>query len=424
MEIIIIVILTLLNAVFALSEIALVSAKRHSIEELASQDNSRAKIVLKLMDDPENFLSSVQVGITLIGVVAGAYGAAQLVDDVEPLIANIGFLAGSSTEIAFVLIIALITYFSIVVGELIPKTIALTNPEKIALIFGPIINVFSKFAYPLVKLLSGSTKLFLRLIGIKEANNSDVSSDELVQMLKTASRQGVIQKDESLMHQNIFMFSEQRAKGLKTHRSEVEWINLNDDFETITDQIKNSPYSKFPVCKKNVDNIVGLLTAKDFFEYADQGTDLAKVLKDPIFIPEMMSAIDVLRLFKKKKEYLGFVVDEYGSFEGILTLHDLIESIVGDLPDAEEDGEHEFILREDGSVLVSGSAEVDDLNVFLKTELVSIEPENYMTLAGFIIYHLGRLPETGEHFEYNGYKFEVVDTDGTRIDKLIIKALG
>lgn len=415
--------LTLLNGVFALSEIALVSVKRHVIQQKAEEGHKRAAIVLKLLNNPESFLSSVQVGITLIGIVAGAYGAVELVDNVEPFFQNISFISQFSHELAFVVIISFITYFSIVLGELIPKSIALNNPEKIALNFGPFVHFFSYLTYPLIKLLSFSTLIVLKILRIEDNKADKISGEELVQMLKMADNQGVIEKEESMMHQNIFTFSEQRAKSLKTHRSEVEWIDIDGDMESITEQVKNSSYSKFPVCKNNVDNVVGVVTAKDFFEHLTSGKAFKDILKEPIFISEMMTAIDILRLFKEKKEYLGIVVDEYGSFEGILTLHDLIESIVGDLPEVNVDDEPELLKREDGTFLINGSMEIDTLNDSFEMELISENPENYMTLAGFIIYFLGRIPQIGETFEYNNYIFEIVDLDGNRIDKIVIKKI-
>lgn len=421
MDFLIVILLTLLNGLFALSEIALVSVRKHNIEQKADAGSRRAKIVLELLETPEHFLSSIQVGITFIGIIAGAYGAAALADDVEPLIRQISFVAEYSQELSFTIVIMLITYFSIVLGELIPKSVALNNPDRIALMIAPFIRTFTLLSYPLVRLLSFSTRFILKLLGIKEAKNSDITEEELMQMLKTAGNTGVIENEESFMHQNIFTFSEQKAKSLKTHRTEVEWINIDHSLEDIREQVRNSSYSKFPVCKGSIDEVVGVVTAKDFFEHADSETHFMTALKKPIYIPEMMNAIEVLRLFKTQKEYLGIVIDEYGSFEGIVTLHDLIEAIVGDLPDIDE--ELEIHTRDDGSVLVDGSIEISTLNAEFEAELISESPENYLTLAGFVIYFLERIPTTGEQFEYNGHYFEIIDLDGNRIDKLIIKKL-
>jgi len=422
-EIFIIFILTFLNGIFALSEIALVSVKRHNIEQKAVAGNKRAQIVLNLLDKPENFLSSVQVGITLIGVVAGAYGALQLVDNIEPIFQNIAFLKAYSRELSFTFIIGIITYFSIVVGELIPKSIALNNPEGVALAFGPIINFFSYLTYPLVKVLSFSTKVILKLIGIEDNKSADFSSEELLQLLKNAGKQGVIEREESVFHQNVFDFYEQTAENLKIHRTEVELINANDDFEKIKNQVKKSIFSKFPVYMNTIDEIVGVVTAKDFFEHVKSKEDFKKIIKKPILIPEMLSAVEVLRIFKERKEHLGIIVDEHGSFEGILTLHDLIESIVGNLSDSKFEVDPDFYIRKDNSVLVSGSVEIKEINEYFNVELIAESSENYMTLAGFVIYFLDRIPNVGESFEYNNYYFEIVDIDGNRIDKVVLKKI-
>ncbi len=322
---------------------------------------------------------------------------------------------------AFVLIITLITYFSIVIGELVPKSIALNNPEKIALAIGPLIHFFSYLTYPFVKALSFSTKLILKIVGIEEKKESHPTGDELAHLIKLAGKKGVIEKEESLMHQNIFTFSEQKAKTLKTHRSEVEWLNITESLKTIREKIRNSSYSKFPVCSEDLDKVIGVVTAKDFFEHYRPNMQLKQIIKAPIFIPEMMNATDILKLFKKRKEYLGIVIDEYGSFEGIVTLHDLIESILGDLPNIEE--EDEIYTRENGSHLVNGGIEISDLNDAFDTEIIDENPENYLTLAGFIIFFLGHLPLVGEKFEYRGYIFEVMDLDENRVDKILIKKI-
>ncbi len=421
MEILIVFVLTLFNGLFALSEIALVSVKRHSIEQKAEAGNRKAKIVLKLLEEPEHFLSSIQIGITIIGITAGAYGAIALADEIEPLLKNIAFLSEYSSELAFLITITLITYFSIVIGELVPKSIALNNPEKIALAIGPFIRFFSIISYPLVKVLSFSTRLILKIIGVEEREEHYPNGEELVQLLKVAGTKGMIEKEESLMHQNIFSFSEQKAKSLKTHRSEVEWLDITEDIDVIRSKIKNSPYSKFPVCNENIDKVIGVITAKDFFEHYKAGLKLKDIIEEPIFIPEMMNATDVLKLFKKRKEYLGIVVDEYGSFEGIITLHDLIESIVGDLPDTEE--EEDVYVREDGSHLVNGGIEINELNEFFEMEVITENSESYLTLAGFIIFFLGNIPTVGEKFEHNGYSFEIIDLDESRVDKVLIQKL-
>lgn len=422
MEILIIFMLTLINGIFALSEIALVSLKKSKIEQKAQQGNTRAKIVLDLLKDPESFLSSIQVGITLIGVIAGAYGGAALADDVEPLLKRIPLIAPYAEELSIVLIIGIITYFTIVIGELIPKTIALRNAESVALNVAPLIKYFTMITYPIVKLLSFSTTVILRLLGIKEAKEASMTEEELRMMIKTAGTEGVIEREESQMHQNLFLFTEQKARNLKTHRTEVEWIDMHQSLEHISTLIRNSVHSRFLVCNGSIDNIRGIMAAKDFFEKKDsEGFNMESIIQAPIFVPETMYVLDILKLFKRDKQYMAVVVDEFGSIEGIITLHDLMEGIVGDLPDLDEVDEPEFMKREDASYLISGSISIHELNAYLEKELITKNDDHYTTLGGFIIDHLNKIPDTGEKFNYNGYTFEVVDLDGQRIDKVIIE---
>ncbi len=424
MEIVVIFFLTLLNGLFSLSEIALVSVKRSRIEQKAMKGNKSAMVVLKLLERPENFLSSVQVGITLIGIIAGAYGGATLVDDFKPWVEQFALLQPYAQEISIVLIIGAITYFTIVIGELIPKTIALNNAEPIALLFGPFVKYFTLITYPLVKLLSFSTRIALRLLRVKEKEGEVLTEEELRQMIKTAGKQGVFEHDESRIHQNIFYFTDLKARNLMTHRTEVEWIDLDDSPEQIEEQIRESNYSTFPVGKESIDELQGILRARDFFEHCkDPGFSISGILQKPLFIPEILPAIDVLRLFKMHKQYLGVVVDEFGSFEGIVTLHDLTTAILGELPVTGEEEEPDFFVRDESSYLVQGSISIPMINDNLGEEWLEEDPEHYGTLAGFLIFKLNRIPSTGDKLEYKGYLAEVVDMDGRRIDKILLQRM-
>ncbi|MGV3586527.1 MAG: hemolysin family protein [Adhaeribacter sp.] len=421
MEILVLIILTLLNSFFALSEISIISVKKSRMAQKAQTGSKSAKIIMDLLSQPEDFLSAIQVGITLIGIVSGAYGGAALSDDVQPLISQVSFLQPYAEAISITIVIGLITYFSIVIGELIPKTIAIGNADKIALFVAPIIKSFTTLTLPLVKLLSGSTNLVVRLLGIKETAEDKLSEEELRQIIKTAGKQGVLAKEESELHQNIFNYAGQKARDLKTHRKDVEWIDINAPEENIKEKIRKSAHSKFLVSNGVIDNVIGILNSKDYYEnMLNPGHSLTDVLKKPIFVSETMLANSVLNLFKKHKQYLGVVVDEFGSVEGIITLHDILEAIVGNLPDTDESNEPAMIKRDNGSYLVKGSTLIQELNKELKREFIQRNNE-YLTLAGFIIHHLGRLPATAEKFVYNGVEFEIVDMDGIKIDKVIIK---
>lgn len=422
MEIIVIVLLTFLNAFFALSEISLVSVKKSRIQHLADQGNSRAKTILGLLDKPENFLSSVQVGITLIGIIAGAYGGATLTDDMEKMLVNVKFLGGSVHMVSLLIVIGSITYFTIVVGELVPKTIAMNSAEKIALVCAPIIKYFTLATYPFVRLLSISTKLILKLFGVKENDSDHMSEEELKFMLFNAGKQGVLETDESQVHQNLFYFTDQTAKSLMTHNSEVEWIDINLSIDEIFEQLLKSMRSKFIVCDGQMSNIKGVITIKDFFEnYKTPGFKLQDIIEDPIYIIQNTPAFKILSLFKSKKQYIGTVIDEYGGVVGIITLHDLIEAIVGELPDEDELDELDITKRDDSSYLINGKTLIFELNQYFQKEIIEDNISQYTTIAGFMLEHLKAIPVAGNNFEYENYYFEIMDVDGLRIDKILMK---
>lgn len=422
MEIAIIAILTLINGFFSLSEIALVSTKKSKLEQLSSKGDARAKVVLELQNNPENFLSAVQVGITLIGIVSGAYGGAALTDDMYQIFANFGFQGKFAMTTAMVTVIASITYFTIVVGELVPKTLALNNPEKIALICVPIINYFTKIVFPFVKLLSISTKLILKILGVKENDNDHISEDELKFMLRTAGNQGVLESDESKVHQNLFYFTDQNAKSLMTHSTQIEWINAQKSNTEIIEQLKHSVHSKFLVCDGQLDKIIGVLKIKDFFESYNlsEEFDIKEEVTEPIFIIQNTPAFKILNTFKTKKQYIAIVVDEYGSIKGIVTLHDIIEAIVGDLPDEDEADGEDIVMRSDGSYLLDGTTLIYEFNQFFQEILIEDNIAQYTTVSGFILDQLKNIPKVSDKVHFKNMTFEIMDLDGFRIDKILL----
>jgi len=424
MEILIIFILTLLNGFFALSEIALVSVKKSRIEHLAAQGSSRAKIVLQLLENPENFLSSVQVGITLIGIISGAYGGATLTDDMERFLSQFTFLHHYHHMIALFTVIGSITYFSIVIGELVPKTIAMNNSENIALFSVPIIKYFTMITYPFVKLLSVSTKLILKLFGIVENEGEKVSEDELRFMLKNARKQGVLEKEESEVHHNLFSFTDQTAKSLMTHSSELEWINIELSIDSIFNKLKESVHSKFIVGEGSIDNVLGVITIKDFLEHFNKKDfELKQIIQPPIFLVQNTPAFKILNTFKSKKQYIAIVVDEFGTTRGIVTLHDLTEAIVGDLPDEDETDDLNIIKRNDKSYLIDGRTLIFELNQYFQKEIIEDNINQYTTVSGFILDKLQNMPNTGDKVSYENFEFEIIDMDGLRIDKLLMTKL-
>lgn len=422
MEVIIIFVLTLLNGFFALSEIALVSVNKSRIQHKADKGNKNAFLVLKLLDNPENFLSSVQVGITLIGIVAGAYGGATLTGEMVNFLSQFSFLGDSVTLVSMIIVIGTITYFTIVLGELVPKTIAMNNAENIALFCVPIVNVFTKVTYPFVKLLSASTKLILKLLNIKENDAERVSEDELRFILKVAGKQGVLETEESQAMQNLFSFTDQTAKSLMTHSFEVEWIDYNWTKEEIFDKIKESAHSRFLVGEGSLDALKGLVYVKDLLDsYNDPKFSLDKILTTPMFIIQNTPAFKILNQFKDKKQYLGVVVDEFGSVRGIITLHDLIEAVMGDLPDEDEPDEEKNITQRRGEgYFINGRTPVWELNQFFSKKVIEDNNGRYSTISGFLIDQLKAMPHTGDIIETSSYTFEILDMDGVRIDKVLM----
>lgn len=424
MELIVILILTLLNGFFALSELALVSVKKTRIEHLAAQGSSRAKAILKLLENPENFLSSVQVGITLIGIIAGAYGGAALTDDLESYLSRFDFLRSVVHDVSLVIVIGGITYFTIVIGELVPKTIAMNHAESIALNCVPVIRYFTLATYPFVKVLSFSTGLILKLFGVKQNEGEKIMEEELRFILKNAGKQGVLEKEESQVHQNLFSFTDQTARSLMTHSSQLEWIDLRQDKETIFAQLRESVHSKFIVADGSLNQVKGVITIKDFLEqYMKPGFSFTQIMNEPIFIVENTPAFRILNLFKTQKQYIGIVVDEFGHVNGIVTLHDLFEAIIGDLPDEDESDEQHIIRRTDGSYLLDGKTLIYELNQYFQHEVIENNAAQYTTISGFMLDHLKAIPAAGDQVKLGRLQFEIMDMDGVRIDKVLMTEL-
>ena len=421
MEILILGLLILLNGFFALSEIALVSSKKARLEQMKIEGKKGAKTALRLLENSENFLSAVQVGITLIGIITGVYGGLNIAEDITPFFQQIKFLETSANEIALATTILIITYFSIVIGELVPKTIALSNPEKIAIKIAPPIYFFSKLFYPFVKLLSVSTNIFNSMIGIKK-QSENLTEAELRQMIKIASHEGVIEKGQNLILEKVFYFSDKKAKHIMTHRMDVEWINLTDPDEVVKFAILKTQHSKIICCNEELDNFIGILNIKDYLVSLNSSDSVVinDLLVQPLIVPENTDARKVLDLIKQKQVHFCIVVNEYGSFEGIITLHDIMENIIGEMPEEGEVYEPDIFIRDDKSVLVSGDAPVEILDGIIEGFIIDFEKIDYSTVAGFVIKNINKIPQIGDKFDFKQYEIEIVDIDGNRVDKILI----
>ncbi len=422
MEIVVIIALIFLNGLFAMTEIAIITSRKSLLEEKAKRGSKNAKLALQLSLEPEKFLSAIQVGITLIGIVSGVYGGVALTEDLVPYVEQISFLKPIAYETTYFVIVGLITYFFLVIGELVPKTIAINNAESIAIFFAPALYILTKIAYPVIQLLSISTKILIKLFRIKENENPPVTEEELKLLIEQGATFGSIEKKESELLKRIFKFGDRKAKAIMTQRKDVIWININDTIEEIKKTVFENEYSLYPVCDDSLDNILGVIIAKDFYKQINTLSEIKPLINEPLFVVDTFSAYRILEILKKHKNYNAIVIDEYGVFQGIITFRDIIENIIGDVTQIGEVEEHPIIRRSDGSFLVDGDTLLDDLVETINIEFLKGD-KNYITLAGFIVHAIEKIPNTGEKFTIGNYCYEIVDMDGNRIDKLLISKI-
>ncbi|MFC7067802.1 hemolysin family protein [Brucella rhizosphaerae] len=420
-EIITVVLLTLLNGVLAMSELAVVSSRPAKLRVLADKGSRGAQMAITLAENPGRFLSTVQIGITLVGVLSGAFSGATLgarltgwliTQGVSPSVAD-AFGVGS--------VVVAITYLSLIVGELVPKQIALREPELMASRVAPSMAILSKFAAPLVWLLDTSGRLVLRLLGQSGKSSDGVTDEEIKTVLAEAHNAGVIETEESRMIAGVMRLADRTARGLMTPRLDVEMIDIEDDIEDIRDQLQKSNRSRLPVRGKNSDEIIGVLQARDFFNQLSlQGrVDLRNLLKEVPVVSDFSDALDVVEAIRGTPTHMVLVYDEYGHFEGVITAGDVMEAIIGAMQEDHIE-EQAIVRRADGSYLVSGWMPIDEFSEFMRFPIE--DDVEYNTIAGFVLEELKHLPDVGETFSRNGWVFEIVDLDGRRIDKLLIKS--
>ena len=423
MEFVIILLLLVLNGVFAMYEIALVSSNKARLETFVSKGNKSAKGVLKQLEEPEKFLSTIQIGITLIGIVSGAFGGVAIAESLRPYFEQIPVIGVYAKDISMITVVAVITYLSLIVGELVPKSIALSNPEKYATMFSPFMIVLTKISYPFVCLLSLSTKLVNKLIGLKGGEERSMTQEELKMILNQSSREGILDKEESDMLNDVFRFSDKHANDLMTHRTDVVALYLNNTEKEVLSTIAEKHFSKYLLLDKSIDNVVGVISVKDIILMIGNQApfDLKSIAQPALFIPESLYAKKVLELFKKNKNKFGVVVNEYGGTEGIITLHDLTESVFGDILEENETEEEEVVQRQDGSFLVEGSMNIDDFIARMGIMFFDdLKQEDFSTVGGMAMFFIGNIPKAGDTFEYRNLKFEIMDMDNGRVDKLLV----
>jgi putative hemolysin len=422
-EILFILLLMIANGVFAMSETAVVSARKARLQQLANQGDAKARAALELANAPSRFLSAVQIGITLIGIMTGAFGGATIASKLANLLNLIPLLAQYSQTISLGIVILCITYLSLVIGELVPKQLALNNPERIASAVAPPMRLLSKLTSPVVHLLSLSTDTVVRLLGVRASTEPPITEEEIEVLLQQGTEAGMFKAAEQEMIERVFDLEEQRVSALMIPRRQIVWLDLDDSPEVNRQQINDSIHSRFPVCQGSLDNVLGVVQIKDLFTRTSAGEpiDLKASLRQPIVVPESVNALKVLELFKQSNLHMALVVDEYDIVQGLVTLNDILEAIVGDIPEIGEHTEPQVVQREDGSWLLDGMLPVSEFkDLFEIEELPGEERGSYHTLGGFVISQMGRIPTSADRFEWRELRFEVVDMDGNRVDKVLV----
>lgn len=423
LEILIILVLIIVNGVFSMSEMAIVSARKVRLQHQANQGDAKARVALELAEAPNRFLSTVQVGISLIGILTGAFGGATLADKLASYLRLIPGLAPYSQAIAFAIVVLTITYLSLIIGELVPKRLALNNPERIAANVAIPMRMVEAIASPVVHLLSASTDLVLRVLGIGPSTEPQVTEEEIKVLIEQGTEAGTFEEAEQDMVERVFRLGDRPVNALVTPRPDIVWLDLEGSAEENRQKIMESAHSRFPVCQGGLDNVLGMLHVTDLLgrSLSGQALDLTVSLRQPVFVPESTRGLKVLELFKKTGIHMALVVDEYGVVQGLVTLNDILVEIVGDVSSADELENPQAVQREDGSWLLDGMLPVDEFfELFDIDELRGEHRGSYQTLGGFVMTHLGRIPAATDHFEWEGMRFEVMDMDGNRVDKVLV----
>jgi len=421
-EILIILLLLIANGIFAMVEIAVVSSRKMRLKQLAKEGNRRARSALELASHPNQFLATVQIGITMVGILAGAFGGATIAANLGDYLNTFPALAPYGQPIAVGLVVLALTYLSLVIGELVPKRLALNSPERIASAFASPMRALSRVASPAVWLLSHSSNLVLRIMGVKPSTEPPVTEEEIKLLIEQGTLTGVFEEVEQDMIEGVLQMADRHVSLLMTPRKKIVSLEVNDSPERIHRKLTHTKHSRFPVIKGNLENILGIVRAKDLLAQCltGQPMDLKTIMRPPLYVPEAMSILKLLEVFKQEKTHIALVIDEYGGIQGLATHNDILESIVGDIPSVGEPGEPQATRREDGSWLLDGMLHIDKMKEIFDFEELPAEKQGlYQTVGGFVISRVRRIPRAGEFFEWGNVRFEVVDMDGRRVDKVL-----
>ena len=423
LELTLIFALLVANGVFSMAEIAIVSARKAKLRQLADRGDAHARLALQLAESPNTFLATVQVGITLVSVLAAAFSGASISERLALPMKEIAWLAPYADKVAFGIVVIVLTYFTLVIGELVPKRIGLGNPEGVAGVLAGPMHKLSRAGAPLVNLLGGSTDVLLKIFRIKPEPEVKVTEEEVRLLVKEGMRAGVFHPQEPAMIESVMAFDRLPVRDLMTPRSKIIWINVNDSHDTIWHRIVVSAHSTFPVYEDTRENVLGLVTVKAMYANLAAGIpiNVRDLITHALVVPESQSAIALLENFKSTGKHVALVTDEFGVIAGVVSLHDIMEAIVGEMPRSGDRFKPQAVRRDDGSWLVDGMLDAADFETAVADfPLHAGTDRDYQTFAGFIVKHLGHVPVEGESFPYHGYLVEVIDLDGHRVDKVLL----
>ncbi len=426
-NILIIAVLFYFNGIFAKYEIAMVSARKTRLQQRSDDGNRGAADALELLKDPnQQYLSTIQIMITMIDTLAGGIGGAMLANPLAEVLHKVSWLAPAADTVALIFVVVVITYFSIVLGELIPKRIAVSKPEDVVCQLSPAIRKLTRLMRPLTRLLSTSTSLGIKLLRIDTQAEPSITEDEIKVFIEQGRDIGLIEQTESDMFSGIFRLGDRRVDVLMTPRTDLEWIDIEDDQHTIISELMHSEYSRIPVGRGSLDDVLGMVNVKELIgiDLHSPNFHLTDYIREPMFVPENMQALKVFEQFRATGTHQALVIDEYGGVQGMVTLYDVLEAIVGEIPLDAEDQEQEVVQRADGSYLLDGMLPIDEIKELLDfDELPDEGRAGYQTLSGFVMNQLGSIPRVGQTFTWDTYRFEVVDMDGRRVDKVLVMRL-
>lgn len=423
LSIFIIFVLIIINGIFAMSEISLISARKVRLQQMSKDGIRSAQAALDISENPNKFLSTVQIGITLIGILSGALGGASISSDLSIVFEKISWLQPYSEILSVAIVVLLTTYFSLVIGELIPKRLGMNSPEKIASAVAMPMKAISWLTSPIVRLLSASTDIGLKIMGIEKSTDPIITEEEIKVLMKQGTQSGIFESAEEDMVTGIFRLGERYIDSIMTPRTEIEWIDLDEPFEVILEQVINSNHSRFPVATGELDNVQGMLLVKDLLSRSLNGAipSIPDIIQPPLFVPDSTSALKALDLIKEAGAHAALVIDEFSGVLGMVTLYDVLKSIVGSIPTAGEEEEIQILQREDGSWLLDGLLDIDDIKELLGIETLPEEDRvGFQTLGGFMMTMLDSIPEVGQYFDVYNMRFEIVDMDGKRVDKVLV----